>query len=590
MIVYHERSQTADSRRALSGLQASLDRLGRSLPARHEAVVELLVELGTLEAAVVDALFPEGDGIADVSTGFRRASLAIGQLVWHSWRGSPPELYESDLDRLGRALAALAQSSLPRTVELRVPEGYAYYGLYPETYLEAATGFCADVHPSRAVVIGLRGIGASLSAVVAATLDQLGVGVDSYALRPHGHPFDRQLVLLPALERTFRARTDAYFLIVDEGPGLSGSSLAGAADRLSRLGIPDERIVFFPSWIPDEASLLSADARRRWRRHRKYTTTFEATWIDNGRLLPEVAPDALRDLSAGRWRALIYQDESEYPAVQPQHERRKYLCRTPLLGDGSRHSPSLLKFAGLGRYGRATLARAQRLAEVGFAPRALGLANGFLVLEFLPAQPARPRSVDSELLERIARYLAFIKREFPTGQSAPVDEIVHMVQTNTLEGLGPEWAQRLDPVACAGNALRDHSTVEIDGRMLPHEWLRTSSGWLKVDGTDHFADHFFPGTQDIAWDIAATCLEFALSRTQAEYLIERYQVLVRDQTIRQRLPFYAVTYAAYRLGYATLAAATMSAEPDGARWAALKRRYARQLRHAIHRVSGSNQP
>ena len=39
--------------------------------------------------------------------------------------------------------------------------------------------------------------------------------------------------------------------------------------------------------------------------------------------------------------------------------------------------------------------------------------------------------------------------------------------------------------------IEDAPAYELDGRMLPHEWIETSSGFLKTDAVDHFDDHFF---------------------------------------------------------------------------------------------------
>ena len=44
----------------------------------------------------------------------------------------------------------------------------------------------------------------------------------------------------------------------------------------------------------------------------------------------------------------------------------------------------------------------------------------------------------------------------------------------------------------------------MDNRMFPHEWLATRRSYIKTDGTDHHDDHFYPGPQDIAWDLAAS--------------------------------------------------------------------------------------
>jgi hypothetical protein len=70
--------------------------------------------------------------------------------------------------------------------------------------------------------------------------------------------------------------------------------------------------------------------------------------------------------------------------------------------------------------------------------------------------------------------------------------------------------------------------VELDGRMLPHEWLITEAGYKKTDALDHHDDHFFPGAQDIAWDLAGAAVEFRMS---PDALVDRYLREQRDPTL-----------------------------------------------------------
>src|SRR5262245_6828355 len=320
---------------------------------------------------MLDALSPEYDSAGDTARSLRCSSFAFGHLFYHSWQRNFDDI-PCWVKKLEGTFRTLVQLVLPDSVAVSAPEGYAYYGLYPETYLMAAAKYFAEMRPRKAVCIGVRSIGTSLSAVVGATLRELGVKVCSYTVRPRGHPFERKLRLAAELEETWRLLGGADFLIVDEGPGLSGSSLACVAQKLSELGVPDDRIILFPSWTPDGSQFLSAAARDRWRKHRKYTASFQKTWIDSGRFTASLPDGELHDLSGGQWRALFYRSEREYPAVQPQHERQKYLWRPAASAQAF-----WLKFAGLGRYGAAKLARAEELAAAGFGPRPLGLVHGF---------------------------------------------------------------------------------------------------------------------------------------------------------------------------------------------------------------------
>ena len=89
--------------------------------------------------------------------------------------------------------------------------------------------------------------------------------------------------------------------------------------------------------------------------------------------------------------------------------------------------------------------------------------------------------------------------------------------------------------------------------MLPQEWLQTGSGYVKTDAVDHHDDHFFPGCQDIAWDIAGAAVEWGFP---VEALADRYLRLQADPSLRSRLGFYITAYKAYRLGYCTMATET----------------------------------
>ena len=190
--------------------------------------------------------------------------------------------------------------SVPPRITIRPPEGFAFYALYPEFYAEAAEHFLREQSPGSCVVIGIRSIGTSLSTVVAEAVHANW----RFTVRPRGHPFDREIRLSEALENAIREHRESWFLIVDEGPGLSGSSFMSVALKLERLGIPAERIVLFPSHDPHPAQLISEVARENWRRYQRYVEPFRAE---------RFVPPKSRDLSGGLWRELLYSDESHVP-------------------------------------------------------------------------------------------------------------------------------------------------------------------------------------------------------------------------------------------------------------------------------------
>src|SRR5581483_2281202 len=245
MMIYRSQEERADPRSLLASLQALLRAFEESGFASHDLARELLIEFGALEAAAADALCRDLDSDTPLLRQLRQAALLTGDLFCKSRRGEAGGIGPA-CRRLGEALDRLGSLPLPGSVAVRLPEGYAYYALYPESYLEAAVRFFSEVRPRRAVCIGVRSIGTSLSAVVAAALERLGCKVASYTVRPRGHPFQRTLSLSAALEAALRRSAGSHFLIVDEGPGLSGSSFAAVAGRLAGLGVPDDRIFLFP--------------------------------------------------------------------------------------------------------------------------------------------------------------------------------------------------------------------------------------------------------------------------------------------------------------------------------------------------------
>ena len=147
--------------------------------ARHAAAVQLLVAGGRIAQAALDGecAARDEDQVTPLAHAAHRLLLALGAQVVDSWDAlvatQPPTPTSSPLDAgvVADFFAALAPT--PAALETRVPEGYAHYALYPETNLEAARRLAvsdAFVTTQTPLVLGVRSIGTSLGAVVAATL------------------------------------------------------------------------------------------------------------------------------------------------------------------------------------------------------------------------------------------------------------------------------------------------------------------------------------------------------------------------------------------------------------------------------------
>jgi hypothetical protein len=123
--------------------------------------------------------------------------------------------------------------------------------------------------------------------------------------------------------------------------------------------------------------------------------------------------------------------------------------------------------------------------------------------------------------------------------------------------------------------------VEIDGRMMPHEWILTDKGIFKTDHLEHHCDQFFHGSQNIAWDIAGFCEEFGLSKQQRDVFTEMYMEKTGDTLFQKRLPFFTIAYLAFRLGYVSLAVDSLRGSDDCGRFEKLRNRYKERLQEML---------
>jgi hypothetical protein len=510
MIVYGDRAWQVDARTALHALRA---RTGD----------DLIVDVGMFTQALLDR--EAKDELTPLAEACSKANdaAARGQL----------EL---------RALEPFATGALT----LRHPEGYAFYALYPELYASAAR----QLRGQDVQVIGIRSIGSSLASVVAAALDSRH---PTRTVRPRGHPFSRTLELGPALERDLLSGQTRY-AIVDEGPGLSGSSFDAVARWLIERGVAPERIVIFPSHAGEPGAHASPGARARYRAIERVHVAFDALF-DPARLArwfeDITGPAQLEDLSAGRWRRLFYAP-SQYPASHLRNERRKYLLR-------SARGSYLMKFTGLGGLAPALAARAQRLSDAGFTPRLLSVRDGFSLSEFqLDATPAA-RAPRASWAPQVARYLAFLREQCPAPrQGASLEQLSEMCKYNASQ-LGIE-------LECAPPSHAQ--PIEVDNKLELCEWLVTRDGRvLKCDAEDHHAGHDLIGCQDPAWDVAGAMVELGLSARELDYPSDT-------------LAFYTRAYAAFRAGKCKLAVDELSgwADDDAARMRVELERYCQLLR------------
>jgi hypothetical protein len=579
MIVYRAAVRHVDVRAELGAIRAELGDLAPGDPDRHDRVRGIFIAAGGIEAGLVDAACPHEDDASPIERAARQTTIAAARLLRDSWRGV--RALNQTVQGMYQCLDRLAAQPLPAQVCVSAAEGYAYYHLYPEAYLEAASAVARELASGSPLsIVGIRGIGTGLGAAAVVEAEAHGLDVASWTVRPRGHPFARDVRLAPALEREWRRRADTTWLVVDEGPGLSGSSLAAVARTLVQIGVPADRVILVPNWAP-EPERFSPEIAAVWRRHRVVAAPAERAFDPAARLRERWGAREVIEISGGRWRDELHADHARRALANPLHERRKWLVRR----DGDE---IVVKFSGLGAFGRAALRRAQAAAEAGFAPAVRDARDGLIGFARLPGRPMRARdALDPALIERLATYLTStwtVVEEPRTQNPEPrtlnpepgthLNSLRLMSTSNLREAYGDDvadaFARRLD---AGRDVLIDAPLVHVDGRMMPHEWIAGLAGPpLKTDGIDHGDDHFFPGPSDPAWDVAGTIVEWRLRAAAADALTARVAAATRDRTLARRVATYSVFYLAFRLGYASLSADALGDTPDGRRWRLTKNR------------------
>jgi hypothetical protein len=427
---------------------------------------------------------------------------------------------------LARGLQAPDQSVLA----FSPAEGFAYYALHPLDFSQLPRPILADSRP--AAVIGIRSIGTTLSAIVTAALRQRSRPAERITVRPTGHPYER-VTRFSREQNAWIERHNsggADFIDEDEGPGRSGSSFLSVGEALVEAGIEASRIIFLGSREIDPTQLCATNAVSRWNSFRLVVPRSQAY----GRFSQDTY------VGGGLWKRALPGGSTRDIDCWPQMERLKFL---------SRDQRWLFKFEGFGRFGQEILHRAGMVAEAGFGTAAEEVGDGMVRYPFITGTALRAGEVTGELLDRMAEYSAFRLAELGVRES-PSTQLPGMVRFNLEQEFGVEI--NLD------EQLQSERQVLVDGRMQPHEWIRSDTGeLLKVDAYSHGDDHFFPGPTDIAWDLAGAIVEWNLEPDACDRLLSRFQQLSGDNA-RRRIPGFLVAYSVFRQSYCQMALNTVS--------------------------------
>jgi hypothetical protein len=566
MIVYGDPQFTATAAQLITELQerathsSSLDELRTQL-----------IAAGELEQAVVDAFADPAILVAAQRVTDAAADCFCGMF-------SPPR--RGDCEMIALLLGDLRQQLGARVEDpliVKIPEGFAFYSLYPGQYILAAERWSEDHSSARernVALIGLRSIGTTLSAIVAAALNRIGWRTRRITVRPNGHAFERRVEL--AHDAIGSAR---LAIVVDEGPGLSGSSMAAVAIAAQELGVDATAISFFPAHKNGPGPTASQSVREIWRATKRYTADIsELRW--NGHSLEQLlvadaeefsggAVAMIEDVSGGSWRRFAYANESEWPAIDVAFERTKFLVT---LSTGRR---LLWKFEGLRTMPwiadrtdfdliveRFRLQRSNGDVIVCPPPRndtsigsSPGVAArlGFVMKPWIEGR--RLTTTDRfKASEAVGDYISRIGR----GPIAP-DEALHSV--DRLETMLHKNADGLISRSLieelADAARRVSSTYPQksygDGRMSPHEFVAPSEHtFFKADSEGHDCDHTMVGAQSVLWDFAGFAVEWAFNGREVELVASTAGMTVPCIGSSAAFQFHRLAYAAFRLGMVTM--------------------------------------
>ncbi|MER9233015.1 hypothetical protein NKI56_13100 [Mesorhizobium sp. M0622] len=551
MIVYGDHKQM-ESAQYLRGSACEAAEHIADMPSgieRHAALVGLFIKLSELVQGLADAEFeangtdrnsPQRIAGANLLVGLARdvgRSCEAGFAVDGPVGADVPRMM-AELDCDGEILTGTA-------------EGYAHYALYPESYFVAARQSGLDANTC---VIGIRSIGLGLAAMVAAAIDTPA----PVSVRPTGHPFRRRLAADPELISGWRTKPLARFAVVDEGPGLSGSSFHAVVAWLQGLGIDAGRIHLFPSHSSGPGPEASADSREAWMRCQKHTADFERTFLA-GSAVPTLrdwvartigsTAVSLTETSGGEWRRLHYGSQDHWPPVHRGFERRKFLA------SAGREKWSV-KFVGLGEIGMHKAETARRLHDEGFAPEVAGLCHGFLVERWVGGKTLdRARLSKEKVVAHLARYLAWRAANLPASEpGASLEALADMAVQNTSEALGESRAAELRNWFSKQAPPKNMQRVEIDGRLHPWEFILSPGGRLvKTDALDHCRSHELIGCQDIAWDIAGARVEYSLPDAATAALCKAVEARASRFVDANLVEYYEPCYLAFQFGLWSMA-------------------------------------
>lgn len=556
MIVFGDPGREEPIETMLEALRADVQRVLDAAVDRGsvdcDALRRILVRAGELEQAVFD--MPPSPGSRSNGRRLRalRTATSLAASAFHAACDSPRggaaavAQVRASLARLRAVLCALPGDgrALGRAW-VQTPRGFAFDALFPERYREAALRWLdSNLHVIGAkpvLVVGVRGTGTTLSAVVTAALRARGVNA-------------RRITVHSGSNLKLRPLRPAAFALIVNCESLDSGPVAEALRAAGIEGIQ--------SLAPADDAAVGGGAL--------------AATLWN--LVDPLGRDSLaRVISchAGAWRHLCYDHPDAWPVVSTPLERPK------LLLESESGRKVLFKFEGFATAPGTSHSLAEvhamnleRLARRGFTPAPLGTAHGYVATEWLEGRRLMPRDADALLVRRIGTYIAAASGPplSVSGARGARNRVETMLARNTSEALG-DGAAALALSLFRPVAVLEQMPRSGDGHLAPHEWIRTADGAVqKLDAGGHDLDLTWAGRQPVLWDLAGAMLEWDLDSAMEEALLTGYSRAGGYSRAPLALDAYRAAYAAHRVGQIRLA---REAEQDAREGGRIEREYER---------------
>jgi hypothetical protein len=174
LLVFRAGQRRASGRALKTALVESL----QPFPADHpqDVLMGALLRAGELEC-----------GMADADDDAARPVERLTDRIAEALLGGEAALDFESLAEAARDIPVIEQLSIS------TPEGFAYYALHPLAYADVLrqSSIFTNISTNNLIVVGIRSIGTTLSAVVAAAARLCGLQAQRITVRPQGHPYNR---------------------------------------------------------------------------------------------------------------------------------------------------------------------------------------------------------------------------------------------------------------------------------------------------------------------------------------------------------------------------------------------------------------